>query len=86
MTTVQIGTTTVEIKDIVSFEFHSSGVSGTEPGNSGKPSLRANFGDGHCVTAHGNEAVTLKVLLGSLGIRDLRGVPEKGQAIAAAEN
>ncbi|MDB6136340.1 MAG: hypothetical protein JWM59_4583 [Verrucomicrobiales bacterium] len=72
MSPVRIGTTTKEITDIVSFAF-------SPPGNDSHPRtravLQANYSDGSSAVTEGDEAVTLKVLLSSQGIKDLSTPP-----------
>lgn len=70
MSPVQIGTTTREVGEVVAFEFHLP-IPGAEGADAKFPSLRADFIDGTTITTRGNEAVTLKVLLASLGIREV---------------
>lgn len=70
MSPIQIGTTTREVGEVVAFEFHLP-ISGAEGTDAKFPSLRADFIDGTTITTRGNEAVTLKVLLASLGIRQV---------------
>ncbi|MES2707039.1 MAG: hypothetical protein V4726_10605 [Verrucomicrobiota bacterium] len=70
MNPVKIGTTTREVSDVIAFEFHMPGL-GVDGLETKFPSLRADFADGSAAITKGNEAVTLKVLLASLGVREI---------------
>jgi len=76
MSPIKIGITTREINDVISFEFHMPGL-GPDGLEIKLPSLRADFADGSNLTTRGNEAVTLKVLLASLGIREINASSKK---------
>lgn len=74
MTPIKIGTTTKEITDIVSFIFSPPG-NASGPGPRVRAVLQANYRDGTSALTEGDEAVTLKVLLSSQGIRQLGDSP-----------
>lgn len=70
MSPLVIGTTTCEITEVAAFEFHPPAAEAGGP--HGKfPSLRADFFNGTSIITRGNKAVTLKVLLASLGVREI---------------
>ncbi|RYD38412.1 MAG: hypothetical protein EOP86_00925 [Verrucomicrobiaceae bacterium] len=77
MSSVKIGTTTKEITEIVSFAFSPPG-NDSNSGTSTRAALQANYRDGSSAVIEGDEAVTLKVLLSSQGIKDLSTPPSVG--------
>lgn len=70
MSPLKIGTATVETAEIVSFDFNLHETD-PEPGYGEHAVLHANFRNGDSATSEGDEAVTLKVLLASIGLTDL---------------
>ncbi|RYD35813.1 MAG: hypothetical protein EOP86_07560 [Verrucomicrobiaceae bacterium] len=70
MSLLTIGTTTVETAEIISFEFDLHEL-GPEPDAVEHIALHANLQDGSSAATEGDEAVTLKVLLASIGLVDL---------------
>jgi hypothetical protein len=85
MSPIQIGITTCEVGEVVAFEFHLP-IPGAEDADARFPSLRADFIDGTAITTRGNEAVTLKVLLASLGIREVNTCPTKDAPASASSH
>lgn len=74
MSSVTIGTTSVETAEIVSFDFNLHEPA-SELKNGEHMVLQATLRDGRFVAAEGDEAVTLKVLLASIGLVDQHGKP-----------
>lgn len=70
MSPVRIGTTTKQITDIVSFVFSPAGNDSNSAPRT-RAALQVNYTDGSSAVTEGDEAVTLKVLLSSQGIKDL---------------